>query len=189
MVTTLAPSRAPMGTEQDRMGASLICTVQAPHCAIPQPNFVPVKPITSRKTQRSGVSGSMSMCRDTPLTSIVITMAFHRFEITRYNLASETWLSRADFGAELLLTPMPAAFAAFSHPHHGVPARNLGSPRIHNSLVPKMERGTFPRDSSARAPIPILAQAAAVRGSVVIPSSGIRRGAPHASRMSDSRQL
>ncbi len=75
MVTTFAPSRAPIGTEQERMAAPLICTVQAPHCAIPQANFVPVKPITSRNTQRSGVSGSMSICRDTPLTSIVITVA------------------------------------------------------------------------------------------------------------------
>src|ERR1700686_4743112 len=73
MVTTFAPSRAPIGTEQDRMAVPLICTVQAPHCAIPQANFVPVKPITSRNTQRSGVSGSMSICWDTPLTSIVIT--------------------------------------------------------------------------------------------------------------------
>src|SRR5580765_5687377 len=75
MVTTFAPSRPPIGTEQDRMAAPLICTVQEPHCAIPQPNFVPVRPRTSRNTQRSGVSGSMSICRDTPLTSIVITVA------------------------------------------------------------------------------------------------------------------
>jgi hypothetical protein len=80
MVTTFAPSRAPIGTEQDRMAVPSICTVQAPHCAIPQPNFVPVKPITSRNTQRSGVSGSMSICRDDPLTSIVITVALPRFQ-------------------------------------------------------------------------------------------------------------
>src|SRR5271156_5950722 len=57
------------------MAVPLTCTVQAPHCAIPQPNFVPVKPITSRSTQRSGVSDSMLVCRDAPLTSIVITVA------------------------------------------------------------------------------------------------------------------
>jgi hypothetical protein len=28
--------------------------VQAPHCAMPQPNFVPVIPSMSRSTQRSG---------------------------------------------------------------------------------------------------------------------------------------
>jgi len=75
MVTTFAPSRAPIGTEHDRMAVPLICTVQAPHCAIPQPNFVPVKPMTSRKTQRSGVSGSMLTCRDTPLTLSVVSVS------------------------------------------------------------------------------------------------------------------
>ena len=34
------------------------CTVQAPHWAMPQPNFVPVRPIVSRMTQRSGSVGS-----------------------------------------------------------------------------------------------------------------------------------
>jgi hypothetical protein len=29
------------------------CTVQAPHSAAPQPNFVPVMPSTSRKDRRS----------------------------------------------------------------------------------------------------------------------------------------
>jgi len=32
----------------------------APHSAMPQPNFVPVMPSTSRNTQRSGVSPSTS---------------------------------------------------------------------------------------------------------------------------------
>src|SRR6266404_8444511 len=74
MVRICAPSRAPIGTEHDRMAVPLICTVQAPHCAIPQPNFVPVKPITSRSTQRSGVSGSIPICRDAPLMLIVINV-------------------------------------------------------------------------------------------------------------------
>ena len=44
--------------------------------AIPQPDFVPVKPITSRNTQRSGVSGSIiDLPGCSPLTSIVISMA------------------------------------------------------------------------------------------------------------------
>jgi hypothetical protein len=61
-----------------RIGLPSICTVQTPHCAIPQPNFVPVKPTTSRKTQSSGVSGSILICRDVPLTSIVITASLLR---------------------------------------------------------------------------------------------------------------
>src|ERR1700736_6141567 len=35
---------------QERVGAPSICTVQAPHSATPQPNFVPVIPSTSRST-------------------------------------------------------------------------------------------------------------------------------------------
>ena len=31
-------------------------TVQAPHCAMPQPNFVPVRPKVSRKTHSKGVT-------------------------------------------------------------------------------------------------------------------------------------
>jgi hypothetical protein len=75
MVVIVAPSSAPIGTEQERIGLPSICTVQALHCAMPQPNFVPVRPTTSRNTQSSGVSGSMLICRDVPLTSIVITVA------------------------------------------------------------------------------------------------------------------
>jgi hypothetical protein len=35
-------------------------TVQAPQSAMPQPNFVPVMPSTSRSTQSSGVSPATS---------------------------------------------------------------------------------------------------------------------------------
>jgi hypothetical protein len=37
-----------------------MCTVQAPQSAIPQPNFVPVIPSTSRNTHNRGVSPSTS---------------------------------------------------------------------------------------------------------------------------------
>src|SRR4051794_33296236 len=47
-------------------------TVQAPQRAMPQPNFVPVRPSSSRNTQRSGVSGETSIAWRTPLTWIVI---------------------------------------------------------------------------------------------------------------------
>jgi hypothetical protein len=48
---------------------------EAPHCAMPQPNFVPVMPRTSRNTQRRGVSLSTSTVRLTPLTVIVLAIA------------------------------------------------------------------------------------------------------------------
>ena len=45
------------GVTQARTGSPSRCTVQAPHCAMPQPNFVPVRPSRSRSTQSSGMSG------------------------------------------------------------------------------------------------------------------------------------
>src|SRR2546426_2587461 len=49
-------------------------TVQAPHCATPHPNLVPVSLRSSRSAQRSGVSGSTSTSRKLPFTRNV-TMA------------------------------------------------------------------------------------------------------------------
>src|SRR5580698_7742099 len=54
------------GTTQLR--TALPSTVQAPHAAMPQPNLVPVSWSSSRRTQRSGASGSMSRSWGTPLT-------------------------------------------------------------------------------------------------------------------------
>src|SRR5262249_35063925 len=42
-------------------------TVQAPHCAMPQPYFVPVRPTFSRNAQRRGILGSTSTLRVWPL--------------------------------------------------------------------------------------------------------------------------
>ena len=42
--------------------------MQAPHCAMPQPNFVPVSPSTSRSTQRSGMSSGAGTSCSLPLT-------------------------------------------------------------------------------------------------------------------------
>src|ERR1700734_4095635 len=72
-VVPARPASEPTGRTQERTACPSTCTVQAPHCAMPQPNFVPVRPTISRSTQSSGVSGSISICLDVPLTSIVIT--------------------------------------------------------------------------------------------------------------------
>ncbi len=48
----------PTGTEHERRSSPLMCTEQAPHCAMPQPYLVPVRPTCSRSTHSSGVSGS-----------------------------------------------------------------------------------------------------------------------------------
>src|SRR5262245_32340472 len=65
-----------IGVMQERVGSPPTCTVQAPHSAMPQPNFVPVMPSTSRSTQRSGVSPSTSTLCVLPLTLMVKAIAF-----------------------------------------------------------------------------------------------------------------
>src|ERR1700687_462174 len=55
------------GTLQERIAVPSIWTVQAPHCAMPQPYFVPVRATFSRIAQSSGVSGSTSTSKVLPL--------------------------------------------------------------------------------------------------------------------------
>ena len=62
------PFTAFTGRMHDRCATPLTCTVQAPHRAMPQPNFVPVSPTTSRSTQSRGICGGTSTEYDLPLT-------------------------------------------------------------------------------------------------------------------------
>src|SRR5581483_7479573 len=55
MVVTRAPATAESVVTHERTALPFTCTVQAPHCAIPQPYFVPVSFSSSRITQRSEV--------------------------------------------------------------------------------------------------------------------------------------
>jgi hypothetical protein len=50
-------------------------TVQAPHCAMPQPYFVPVSFNESRRTHSKGVSGSTSTAYALPLIMSEIAMS------------------------------------------------------------------------------------------------------------------
>src|SRR5271169_4473930 len=60
MVVTRLPATVEIRVVQDRVGWPLICTVHAPHSAIPQPNLVPVSPSVSRSTHNRGIAGSTS---------------------------------------------------------------------------------------------------------------------------------
>src|SRR5579871_3412123 len=75
MVVTDFPSTSDTGMEQERTASPLMCTVQAPQAAMPQPNLVPVSLRCSRRTQSSGVSGSTPSSLRTPLT-VKATMRF-----------------------------------------------------------------------------------------------------------------
>src|ERR1700761_2106135 len=77
MVVTSAPSTAWIGVMQDRVGRPPTWTVQAPHIPIPQPNFVPLSPISSRSTQSRGVSASSSVLTGLPLTEKRVVMSLH----------------------------------------------------------------------------------------------------------------
>ena len=62
----------------ERTGAPSRCTVHAPQSAMPQPNFVPVSPRSSRSTQSSGVSGSAVTFTARPLTLRGTTVSARR---------------------------------------------------------------------------------------------------------------
>src|SRR6266478_2146363 len=60
MVVTFFPDTLEIGVIHERVASPLMCTVQAPHSAMPHPNFVPVLLSVSRSTHSSGMSGLTS---------------------------------------------------------------------------------------------------------------------------------
>jgi hypothetical protein len=75
MVVILAPATAATGVMQERVARPSTCTVHAPQNPIPQPNFVPVSPSSSRITQSNAASSGL--CTETvlPLRSNVVMIA------------------------------------------------------------------------------------------------------------------
>src|ERR1039458_2327311 len=67
MVSTCLPATSLTGVEQDRTACLSTITVQAPHNASPQPNFVPVNPRSERNTQSSMRSSSTLTLAGFPL--------------------------------------------------------------------------------------------------------------------------
>jgi hypothetical protein len=78
----LAPAAAAIGVTQLRIAFPSMCTVQAPHNAIPQPNLVPVRPSTSRRNQSSGISGLPPKRCSVPFTynRIIVHLGWFVFE-------------------------------------------------------------------------------------------------------------
>src|SRR5450631_1939744 len=66
MVVIFLPATAETGVMHERCGCPSITTVQAPHRPMPQPNFVPVRPSVSRRTQSNGMAGTASTVCDLP---------------------------------------------------------------------------------------------------------------------------
>ena len=67
MVVICLPAASLTAMPQERVATPSIWTVQAPHCAMPQPYLVPVSPTFSRIAHSSGVSGSTSTSKVLPL--------------------------------------------------------------------------------------------------------------------------
>jgi hypothetical protein len=73
------PTTSPTVMPHERTGRLPISTVQAPHCWIPQPYLVPVRPTVSRIAQSSGVSSSTSTNRFLPLIfNSVISFSYNK---------------------------------------------------------------------------------------------------------------
>src|SRR5437899_11875287 len=68
-VVSFVPAAAETGTEQDRVGAPSRCTVQAPHCASPQPKCGLLILRSLRSAYRSGMLGSALTVTDLPSTA------------------------------------------------------------------------------------------------------------------------
>src|SRR6185436_11016313 len=83
MVVMRLPTAALTGITHERVAAPLMWTVQAPHCAMPQPYLVPVRPTCSRSTHSNGVLGST-------LTSCVFPLI-----VKRTMPASSQWIRYA----------------------------------------------------------------------------------------------
>src|SRR5438105_11675088 len=74
MVVTFFPATLEIGVMQERVASPLMCTVQAPQSAMPQPNFVPVMFSVSRSTQSRGMSGLTSTDWAVPFSVKLIAM-------------------------------------------------------------------------------------------------------------------
>src|ERR1043166_650146 len=73
MVTIFLFATAEIGVMQERVACPSTWTVQAPQSAIPQPNLVPVRPISSRSVHNRGVSpGTSRLCRLPLMSSWII---------------------------------------------------------------------------------------------------------------------
>ena len=72
-MTTFLPPSALIVVMHERTACPSTCTVQAPQKPPPQPNFVPVRPSSSRRYQSRGMSGSPSNVRLDPLI-VKVTM-------------------------------------------------------------------------------------------------------------------
>src|SRR6266850_1150429 len=110
IVVIFFPATLETGVMHERVASPLMCTVQAPQSAMPQPNFVPVMFSVSRSTQRSGICGSTSTVVDLPFSVNVVPMIFSPNSSNILQHPATVWKSPKNHqgcanSAELLLCP------------------------------------------------------------------------------------
>jgi hypothetical protein len=107
----------------ERTGRFPISTVQAPHCWIPQPNLVPVKPTVSRSAHSKGVSGSrLRVCCFPLIFKVVILPPSKRLNdhktfrlkcsiLLRLSLKALTVLTTAETISDVFSSPSAPCFS------------------------------------------------------------------------------
>src|SRR3954447_12994061 len=120
MVVICLPAASLTVTPQERIATPSIWTVQAPHCAMPQPYLVPVSPTFSRIAHSSGVSGSTSTSKALPLiVRLAIVSPIKRSFETRHS------------------APMLDGKVDHSNQHFAFSDGNIGSPLAFTRAVLK----------------------------------------------------
>src|SRR5688572_23409032 len=123
MVTTFLPATAEMGVVQARTASPPTSTVHAPQTAMPQPNFVPVSPNSSRTTHINGVSGC-----DADETALPFRMNFVAMRLSLKSVESTAYESAPRITAA---PPEPDARARGAAPYEWKPgaydARTTGA--------------------------------------------------------------
>src|SRR3954468_1400072 len=75
MVVTDLPAISDTWVWQENARLRSMCTMQAPHNPVPQPNLVPVSLRSSRITHNSGVAGGASVAAGLPFTMKFVAIA------------------------------------------------------------------------------------------------------------------
>src|SRR2546421_11031847 len=75
MVVTDLPAISEIWVWHENARLPLMCTIQAPHNPVPQPNLVPVSLRSSRITHNSGVAGGASVAAGLPFTMKFVAIA------------------------------------------------------------------------------------------------------------------
>ena len=102
------PETAEIGNIQERTGTPSTCTVQAPHCAMPQPYLVPVNFSLSRSTHNRGISGFAStifFSAFTVISYLAIFSSIPRFKITPESLVTNNVAFWKSISLTLVLLP------------------------------------------------------------------------------------